>query len=110
MLMAMLLIVPMLLAACGGSDMDPADAERGLEAFIKGDWEEAEKYICEEEIDTARNGNDDGFDPALIEGIAVDAVCEKDGDAMSCVVSVNGLASPAIRANIDDGKLCGLDE
>jgi len=118
-LFALLLIFPMVLAACGGSDMEPADAEKGIEAAFAGNFEEAEKYMCDEELDEMRN--DPNFTSAT-EGmeLTADATCRKDGDAMVCDVAMSAvmaegqeptdLGSTELRANIKDGKLCGEAE
>lgn len=101
MIVALLLIVPTLLAACGG-DLSEDDAEKGLKAALSGDREEAEKYICDEELEEMDSS------ATIPEGTEYDLECKKDGDNMTCTMSVEGTEMGSFTANVEDGKLCGI--
>lgn len=110
----LLMLLPLVLAACGGSDMNPQDAEKGLEAAFSGNIEEAKNYFCEEEIESLEENADT---MAALGELTADATCAKDGDAMKCDYTISGavlegteateLSSDTVRFNIRDGKLCG---
>lgn len=115
-LLTLLLVFPLILAACGGSDMDPADAEKGMEAAFTGNVEEAKKYFCDEEIE-ALQGSTAQLQSVQDMNMTVDATCSKDGSAMKCDYKLMAamtegaepteLMSDSVRFNIRDGKLCG---
>src|SRR5436190_1964133 len=75
----MLLVLPLVLAACGGG---PAgEAKSFLEAVNKGDKDEAEKHVCDKNKDTltAMASGDSEEDDVSID-------CEKDGDDVKCTM------------------------
>ena len=108
--LALILIFPLIASACGGDDISTDDAEKAIRAGFEGDFEEANKYICEAEQVESSDAQ------AMPEGAEIDVSCEKDGDNMKCSVSgsipmgegVDPITlDEDVTFSIEDGKLCG---
>jgi hypothetical protein len=100
-----LLLIPVLLAACGGG-LSEDDAEKAIKAAFEGDADEANEFLCE--------GSQIPDDAATsMEGLEVgDVNCTKDGDTMTCEtnLSFEGVDTPmSLTFDIEDDKLCGGD-
>lgn len=103
LLILLLLVMPMVLAACGG-DISEDDAEKALKAGFEGDRDEANKFFC----DADKIGEDDAAMPDGVEVANIE--CKKEGDNMNCSadVTVAGQSSTVpFVFKIEDGKLCG---
>jgi hypothetical protein len=100
-----LLLIPVLLAACGGG-LSEDDAEKAIKAAFEGDTDEANEFLCEENQVPADAVTD-------VEGMEIgDVNCTKDGDQMTCEtnISLDGVDNPiSLTFDIEDDKLCGGD-
>lgn len=77
-LIVLLMVLPLVLAACGGG---PADtAKKYVEAIADGDADEAEKHVCDDNKDQLLDGP--GEDNASFD--VSDLECEEDGDDVKC--------------------------
>ncbi len=105
-----LLVLPLVLTACGNGDADTA--KKYIEAIDDNDKEEAAKHICDENKDKLLN--DSFFD-------AKDLKCDKDGDGVKCtftseqsIPSGDGSGSDIYTADAEmtfkmkDGKVCEI--
>lgn len=105
----LLVLLPFVMAACGG-DLSEDDAEKTVRAAFEGDVDEANKNICDEDKIKEE-------DAQVTEGLTIDELeCKKDGDKMNCdftmSVEVEGQAQSfpgSISFDVKDGKLCGGD-
>lgn len=97
-----LIILPLILAACGGG-VSEDQAEEAIRDAFAGRINEANEVICDEE-------QMDSEDAADVEGIEVSEVsCQQDGDVMACTynVTVAGVATEQETSfRIQDDKLC----
>jgi hypothetical protein len=76
-LILVLLLLPLVLAACGGDKV--GNAEKFLEAAGDNDFDEAKKYVCDDEKDNIEG------EAAFPEGVELkDIECEEDGDDVKC--------------------------
>ena len=103
-LIVMLMVLPLVLAACGGGDTDTA--KKYVEAISKADSDEAEKHVCDDNKDQLLDGPGDNekFDTD-------DLKCEEDGDDVKCSFKSDlGLldekADIAMTFVMKDGKVC----
>jgi hypothetical protein len=104
LVIGLLLVVPMLLAACGS--MESSEAEEGFQAVFRGDYDAAEEYFCDDELDDIRDDADWQQITAMVNENEMDVQvdCEKDGGDMVCNVM-----GQEFKMNINwEGKLCGL--
>ena len=104
LLIALLLVLPLVLAACGGGPA--SNAEKFIKAAADGDEEEAEKYLCDDPQD-GLGGNSGG-----IEGLK-DVSCEEDGDNVRCeiVVEEDDIEQTVIIVyGLEDGKICSVED
>lgn len=107
----MLVILPFVVAACGG-DISEDDAEKAVKAAFEGKVDEANKYICDDD-----KINEEEFELPEGSEIKIDKIeCKKDGDKMNCDYTVSftmeGTTTPisqSLSFDIKDGKLCGGD-
>ncbi len=105
----LLVVLPFVMAACGG-DLSEDDAEKTVKAAFEGDVDEANKNICDEDKIKEE-------DAQVVEGLTVDDIeCKKDGDKMNCdftmKMEVEGTEQSfpsSFSFDIKDGKLCGGD-
>ncbi|MBZ0305898.1 MAG: hypothetical protein K8I82_07515 [Anaerolineae bacterium] len=108
-LTVLLVILPFVVAACGG-DVSEDDAEKTVKAAFEGDVDEANKNLCDDD-------KLEGGDVESVEGLTIgDIECKKDGDKMNCdytmSMEVEGTEQSfdgTISFDIEDGKLCGGD-
>ncbi len=109
LLVVFVLILPFVMAACGGGDVSEDDAEKAIKAAFEGDADEANKFLCD--ADKVEDGD-------MPEGITVENIsCAKDGDDMKCDVNISMAIEGAepqtfeqsITFGVEDGKLCGGD-
>jgi hypothetical protein len=107
-LMLALLVVPMLLTACGGG-VSEEDAEKALKAAFAGDRDEANKYFCDD--DQMSQETADSMKASVDAGMEVKSVeCKKDGDKMNCDITVaiaGQETKQPVSLDIDGDKLCG---
>lgn len=107
-LLVIVLALPMLLAACGGDKV--GNAEKFLKAISDNDIDEAKKYVCDKEKDSA----DDSA--GAFEGIEIsDISCEEDGDNVKCdykmsIEGVEGETATSVTFKMDGDKVCGSAE
>jgi hypothetical protein len=104
LIVALLLVLPLVLAACGS----PAgNAEKFLKAVNDGDKDEAEKYVCDENKEDLVEdiGNDDGTS-------AEDIKCEADGDDVKCTMTLEQEGEDdqevTLVFGMEDGKVCEI--
>lgn len=106
-LIVLLLVLPLVLAACGGSDTDTA--KKFVEAIADADDDEAGKHVCDKNKDKLLDGpgeEDSSFD-------IKDLKCEEDGDDVTCKFEsdLNLLPEAAdieMTFSMDDGKVCEM--
>jgi hypothetical protein len=105
-LVMLLLVLPLVLAACGGGPTD--NAENFLEALNDNDQEEAEKYICDDQKNSffmqiyGRTVNMAYTD-------ARDVECEAFHDDVKCTMTVDADNEEQIvtmTLGIEDEKVC----
>lgn len=102
LLIALMLMLPLVLAACGGGKADTAKSF--LEAMDEGDADKAKEQVCDDLhtfIDLLLSeGEDDGanFD---------DISCEEDGDNVTCTIKVDDEEDDITFVIDDDDKICG---
>lgn len=108
-LIVLLIVLPFVMAACGGGDVSEDDAEKTIKAAFEGDIDEANKFICDDDKMKEEDFTDVGANVDSVE-------CKKDGDKMNCDVTlsmeVEGVEESTtlpLSMNIEDGKLCGGD-
>ena len=98
----LLIILPLILAACGG-DVSEDQAEEAIRDAFSGNISEANEVICDEE-------QLDSEDAVDVENIQVsDVSCSKDGDEIACTYNITmaGVESEQeTRFRVQDGKLC----
>ena len=97
-LIVMLLVLPLVLAACGGSDTDTA--QKYIEAIADGDKDEAERHVCDDNKDelTGAASSDSKFE-------VDDLKCEEDGDDVKCTYKLEG-SDVEMSFAMEDGKVC----
>lgn len=106
-LIVMLLVLPLVLAACGGGDTDTA--KKYVEAIANNDKDEIEKHICEDNKDKLDSG------PGDAGSFEVDDLkCEEDGDDVKCTMkSTLGLMEEKVEVEMvfamKDGKVCDIN-
>lgn len=103
-LIALLLIFPLVLAACEG--ISEADAEEAVKAYFEGDRATANQHFCDEDHMTDEDAEQ--IEHSGIQDVSVD--CTEDGDQMECDVEMTvGGTDVAQRYtfDIEDSKLCG---
>lgn len=107
-LLIILVVLPFVMAACGGDDVSADDAENAIKAAFEGNVDEANKYLCDDQKMTEE-------DAEAVQGLIElgDISCEKDGDNMKCEVTMsavgveNSETTQEFNIKIEDGKLCG---
>lgn len=100
LLIAMLLVLQLVLAACGGGDVDTA--KNYVEAAVEGDKDEAEKHVCDENKDILTRGIEDNEQNKID-----DLKCEEDGDNIKCTFKNEGEAIE-MKFAMKDGKVCEI--
>jgi hypothetical protein len=103
-LITMLLVLPLILAACGGGDTDTA--KKFVEALADGDKDKMEDLVCEDQ-------KDEVSDEALSKFEAKDLKCEEDGDDIKCTFKsdLGGLDEETkivMVFEMKDGKVCDI--
>ncbi|MCB9436258.1 MAG: DUF4878 domain-containing protein [Anaerolineales bacterium] len=105
-LVAIVLILPLVLSACGGG---PAkNAENFVKAMNDGDRDKAEKYACDD--DEFKTFMDLIFADGNTSNAELDDLkCEEDGDnRVTCTGKSNGEES-SLTFIMKDDKVCGFD-
>jgi hypothetical protein len=105
-IIALLLIFPLLLAACGGISED--DAEEAIEAYFQGDRDTANDHFCDD--DQLSEDDADELEQLGVEDVS--ASCTESDDQMECDVDFTLAGqeiSESFTFDIEDGKLCGGD-
>ena len=105
LLIALLLVLPLVLAACGGGPA--SNAEKFIEAAVDGDKDEAEKYVCDDNKDELIADVDEGEAIGELKEVS----CEEDGDDVKCEVTleIDGEEQKLTLTYImKDDKVCGL--
>ncbi|GIK62627.1 MAG: hypothetical protein BroJett018_04210 [Chloroflexota bacterium] len=107
-LVIIVLALPMLLAACGGDKVD--NAEKFMKALADNDIDEAKKYVCDKEKDSA-DDSATAFESVKISDIS----CKEDGDNVKCdykmtIEDEEDAISTSITFKMDGDKVCGTAE
>jgi hypothetical protein len=102
-LILVLLLLPLVLAACGGGPTGEAKAY--LEAVADGDKDEAEKHVCDKNKELLTTGIGDDT-KAEIKSIDCE---EKDDDKVECKVETEEDGEDTITFKMEDGKVCEPD-
>ena len=104
LLVAMLLILPLILAACGSTAAN--NAEKFLQAADDNDREEAQKYTCDKNKEELTNGIDEDNT-----GNIKEVSCEEDGDDVKCEITIEN-DGEEIEATVifgmEDDKVCEI--
>lgn len=108
-LLIIALLVPLMLAACGGGGPDADDVESALrKAFEEGDTSDLNELVCEED----RAEEDDGFAaPGEVEVSNVE--CDVDDDSFSCDIELSAEGQSlqmTISGDVVDDELCNIGE
>ncbi|MBI5929465.1 MAG: hypothetical protein HY862_09160 [Chloroflexi bacterium] len=107
-LLVIILALPMLLAACGGDKT--GNAEKFMKALADNDIDEAKKYVCDKEKDSADDAAT-AFESVKLSDIS----CKEDGDNVKCdykisIEGVEGETATSITFKMDGDKVCGSAE
>ncbi len=102
LLIALMLMLPLVLAACGGGKAD--NAKSFLEAMDDGDADKAKEQVCD--------GLHTIIDLLLSEGVGDgpnfdDISCKEDGDNVTCTIKVGDEEDDITLTMDDDDKVCG---
>lgn len=108
-LVVAVLILPFLLAACGGDKV--GNAEKFLKALGEGDAEEAQKYVCDKEKDSLDQLDSlFDYDDVTLNDIS----CDEDGDNVKCSYKLalegSGEQDISVTYKMDGDKVCGTVE
>ncbi len=107
-LIVLLMVLPLVLAACGGGDTDTA--KKYIEAIADGDKDEAEKQVCDNPKDEriGTSPTQDSFD-------VDDLKCEEDGDNVKCTFKTDfgdenaDAVKVELTFGMEDGKVCSTE-
>lgn len=102
-ILVLLLLLPLVLSACGGGKTD--NAKNFLEGVFEGDGDKAKENACDDlhpVIDLVAGAiNESGED------VDVSVDCEEDGDDVKCTVEADGESEEITLTMDDDDKVCG---
>jgi hypothetical protein len=104
-ILLLLLVLPLVLAACGGGKAD--NAKSFIEDLFAGDASKAKENACDAlhpSIDIIAGFVEDGDEVKLD-----DLECKEDGDNVKCTASVDGEEDTLTLIMDDDDKVCGGD-
>lgn len=105
-LLAIVLALPMLLAACGGDKV--GNAEKFMKAVADNDADEAKKYVCDDQKDELT-----GESAGMPEGTEFkDISCKEDGDDVKCSfkLAMEGVEEQSMTWTLvmDGDKVCDM--
>ena len=105
-LLACLLALPLMLAACG--DNSAENAEKFIQALNDEDVQEAEKYVCDNPSSDLKE-----IMTVVAGGGEVDLLnikCEKDGDDVKCTynLGIGSRAQETITFAMEDNTVCAI--
>ena len=101
--MLLLLVAPMLLAACGGNPSE-GDIEEALSDAFKGEFDKINDIVCDDE--KIEEGDADA--PPEFGDISVD--CSVDGDNFTCDYEIPELGTARVSGEFVDGKVCNVSD
>jgi hypothetical protein len=106
-ILLLLLVLPLVLAACGGGKAD--NAKSFAEDLFAGDASKAKENACDAlhpSIDLIAGLIEEGDESVELENLE----CEEDGDTnVKCTAEVDGESDSFVLVMDDDDKVCGGD-
>ena len=100
----LLLLIPMVLAACGGG-VDEDNLEDALvKALVEGDTGDLEDLVCDDDKDELTEDESEPVDDASVD-------CSVEDDSFTCDVSMTNddqTLEFTYKGDVEDGKICNV--